>query len=185
MRTTFVKACTLIVASIALSVSAFAQQLQVGSPAPGITPPTWLNGKPITKFEKGQVYVVEFWATWCEPCIKAMPATSKLSDDLKGKVTFIGVNVMDRKDPDTRQPEDAKSHEERITEWVKANKKNLRYRVVLDDDKDTLVENWLLASDPTGISIPKVFIVGKDGKIAWIGHPGEMKAALDAALAAK
>ena len=185
MCTKLTKVCGLLAALVVFAASASAQQLQVGSPAPAIALPTWLNGKPVAKFDKGHVYVVEFWATWCVPCIKAMPETSKLADELKGKATFIGVNVLDRKDPKTGEKEDVKSHDGRIGEWVKSNKKTLRYRVALDDEKDSMVINWLIASDPSSIAIPKVFIVGKDGKITWIGHPSEMKPALDAALAAR
>ncbi len=38
--------------------------LHIGDPAPPIKVQTWLRGEPITQFEKGKVYVVEFWASW-------------------------------------------------------------------------------------------------------------------------
>jgi hypothetical protein len=37
---------------------------KIGDPAPPIAPISWIQGTPITKYEKGRVYVVEFWATW-------------------------------------------------------------------------------------------------------------------------
>lgn len=42
---------------------------------------------------KGKVVIVDFWASWCEPCKIELPALNKLHKKYKGKVTVIGVNV--------------------------------------------------------------------------------------------
>lgn len=54
-------------------------------------------GKPAVdagKF-KGKVVIVDFWASWCEPCKVELPALNKLFKKYKGKVVVIGVNVDD------------------------------------------------------------------------------------------
>lgn len=54
-----------------------------------------LEGKEITLASfKGRVLVLDFWATWCGPCISAMPAIQHLADSFKGKpVDVVGVSV--------------------------------------------------------------------------------------------
>ena len=66
-------------------------KLKVGDPAPPLAVSTWLHGAPVKGFEPGRAYVVEFWATWCGPCIQIMPHMGDLQDEYREKgVTFIG-----------------------------------------------------------------------------------------------
>lgn len=41
---------------------------------------------------KGKIVLVNFWATWCPPCIAEMPSMQKLYKDYKDKVTFVFVS---------------------------------------------------------------------------------------------
>ena len=65
----------------------------IADPAPSLYVQEWLKGTPIQQFEKGRIYVIEFWATWCKPCIAAMPHLSVLASKYKNKITIIGVSV--------------------------------------------------------------------------------------------
>jgi len=45
---------------------------------------------------QGKVLVVNFWATWCPPCLEEMPELSKLNDEYKGQnVSFVGISTDD------------------------------------------------------------------------------------------
>jgi thiol-disulfide isomerase/thioredoxin len=66
---------------------------KIGDRAPAIEPIAWLHGDPVTKYEPGRVYVVEFWATWCPPCIRIIPHLSAVQKKYVNTVTVVGVNA--------------------------------------------------------------------------------------------
>ncbi|MFB9052879.1 redoxin family protein [Formosa undariae] len=48
------------------------------------------------KSAEGKVVLINFWATWCPPCIAEMPSLVKLHDDYKGKIQFLFVSNEDK-----------------------------------------------------------------------------------------
>jgi thiol-disulfide isomerase/thioredoxin len=52
--------------------------VKVGDPAPPLKVEKFLKGDPVKAFKPGHVYVVEFWATWCRPCVASMPHLTEL-----------------------------------------------------------------------------------------------------------
>src|SRR5688500_17551275 len=78
--------------------------LKVGDPAPKLDVLAWLKGEPVENFKPGHVYVIDFWATWCVPCIQAMPHLSDLQKKYAGKLTVIGVSAREM-DKSTSAPD--------------------------------------------------------------------------------
>lgn len=57
------------------------------------------NGTAYTKQNMaGKVVIVNFWATWCKPCLKEIPDLSKISEKYKGRVVVLGVLASDNPD---------------------------------------------------------------------------------------
>ena len=75
--------------------------LRIGSKAPDLDVGFWLsddNGLLLhtRKLESNHVYVIEFWATWCGPCIGVMPLMAELQEKYKDqKVQIISISDED------------------------------------------------------------------------------------------
>jgi len=133
-----------------------------GDKAPEIKVSKWMQGNAIKSYKKGTVYVVEFWATWCGPCIKSIPHINQLSIKFKGKAEFVGVSIWEEKE----------DLENRTAKFMKDMGKDMTYRVAMDAADDFMATNWMEASFSNGI--PTAFIINQEGLIAWIGHPMDM-----------
>lgn len=130
----------------------------LGDPAPALKIKDWAKGSAIDLSSgKGKnVYVVEFWATWCPPCRASIPHLTELQKKFKDKgVVFIGVSDEEI---------------EKVKPFVDQQGTSMDY-VVACDDSQTTKNAYLNAFKIQGI--PHAFIVDKDGKIAWHDHPME------------
>jgi thiol-disulfide isomerase/thioredoxin len=145
--------------------------LAVGDPAPPLTVGNWLKGDAVSSFEPGMVYVVEFWATWCGPCLASMPHLSELQDKYAGHVRLIGISDEDaeRIERFFGQEQDAKSGRT----W----EQTITYTIATDTARGYMSANYMVAAGQQGI--PTAFVVGKDGLIEWIGHPQQIDEPLE------
>lgn len=139
-------------------------KLTIGDTAPALKYSKWIKGSPIKSFEGNQLYILEFWATWCGPCKAAMPHITKLQEEYKDKATFIGVGVWEKVPND--KPYESSLPD--VVKYVKGNDANMGYSVIADNNEQHMGNNWLKAAGQNGI--PSTFII-KDNKILWIGSP--------------
>jgi thiol-disulfide isomerase/thioredoxin len=79
-----------------LHLAAAEPLLSVGDPAPPLEVLSWARGGPLTLFQSGRIYVIEFWATWCGPCLANIPRLMAIQKKWAGKgVTVIGATSAD------------------------------------------------------------------------------------------
>ncbi len=154
-----------------------APTLKAGDAAPALVIEKWVKGTPVASFEKGKVYVVEFWATWCGPCVHAFPHLSALQQDYKDKgVTIIGTNIWeDKVYSDTTLP--------KVEKFVEGQGERMGYTVAYDGPGKSMDANYMRAAGRNGI--PSAFIVDQKGTIAWVGHPASIDFALGEVVAGK
>lgn len=148
-------------------------ELVVGSKAPALTIDKWIKGQPVASFEKGKVYMVEFWATWCPPCIRSMPHISELQKKYGPQgLTVIGVSAKDRNGNTLEKAE----------KMVADKGDTMGYTVAWDKDRETM-KAWFDAAGQEGI--PCSFLVDQNGTIAYIGLPSDIDKTLESVMANK
>ena len=118
----------------------------ISKPAPDFTLKT-IDGKQVQlSAQKGNVVLVDFWATWCPPCRESLPHVQKVSaDEALAKKGLIVFAINDKEDSDT------------VKKFLADNK----YTFTVPMDADQTAVN---AYSVTGI--PTTVIVGRDGNIA-------------------
>ena len=161
----------MLISTLVSTVAFFAigDVLVPGSPAPAFTVDSFVRGPESKTLELGKVHVIEFWATWCGPCVASMPHLTELQKQ-NPDVQFIGVAGFER-------GKDAADGTKRVDDFVRAKGDAIGFAIAFDGD-GTMAKTWMTAAKRN--SIPTSFVVGKDGNIAFIGSPN---AELDAAVA--
>jgi thiol-disulfide isomerase/thioredoxin len=127
----------------------------VGKPAPAFEAET-LDGKKVSLAgEKGNVVLMDFWASWCPPCKASLPHIQELANDKELAAKGFKVWAVD-----TNWRGETKEKGEK---FVKDN----NYTFTVPYDKDNAATKGFLAH-----AIPTTVLVGRDGTIkqVWIGY---------------
>lgn len=107
---------------------------------------------------KGKIVVVDLWATWCAPCVDAIPSFDLLKESMKSNTDIVFLKVSIDTD------------KELWTEYVKQYSiTDKSYWIGLDEDNPLLWFSFLEMNyegkDMVVESIPKYMIIGKDGRV--------------------
>ncbi|MCV9386514.1 TlpA family protein disulfide reductase [Reichenbachiella ulvae] len=119
-----------------------------------------INGRvfSLRDLQGSELTVVDFWATWCKPCVKSIPKLIELSENFESdKVKFVGINV------------DSPRNSAKVRPFSKSL--GIPYPVLLDPDQELYGE--LLVN-----VLPTLFILDSDGKVLYTHEgyvPGDEK----------
>lgn len=128
-------------------------EVKIGDPAAKLKGLQWIKGGPI-ELQKGNIYVVEFWATWCPPCRVSIPHLTKLQQKFKNKkVTIIGIST---------------ESVEKVKPFVESKGDVMDYVVAIDPQRK-ISNGYMKAYNQRGI--PAAFIVDQKLRVVWVGHP--------------
>ena len=111
--------------------------------APDLVVDQWVTNEPKLK---GKFVIVDFWATWCPPCKRAIPELNKFAKDLKKDVVVIGIS--------NESPEKIKSMKKPVIE----------YYIASDPQKRMMKELQVRG-------IPHVIVIDPKGIVRWEGLP--------------
>ncbi len=126
-----------------------------------------LNGQTISPANyKGKVLLMDFWATWCGPCVESVPELRATYNKYHAQgLEVVGISLDEDKSA--------------LTSFIKTNK--MPWPQVFDG------KGWKSAvPNIYGVhAIPFLLVIGKDGKIAAVNPRDDVEGAVKAALAAK
>ena len=137
----------------------------MGDPAAPLDIAEWVRGDAVdlADVQGNKVVVVEFWATWCGPCLTSIPHLTELQHKFADRgVVVIGISA---EDPGTVRP------------FLDRMGAKMDYTVAVDNNRQTS-KGYMTAYGQNGI--PHAFVIDLEGRIAWHGHPmSELDQVLD------
>lgn len=158
------------------------RKLTVSSPAPQLEIEHWVSPtapglEAVTQYEEGKVYVVEFWATWCLPCVGMMPHLAQLQIEYADKNVQV-VSISSEPLETVTKFLDSKVRNKEIDQTYR--ELTSVYSLTTDPDRSV----YAAYMDAANLNvIPTAFVVGKTGVIEWIGHPVHIDEPLSAIVA--
>lgn len=147
------------------------EKLAPGDKAPPLDLAAVVHGSEIRPFTGEHVIVLDFWATWCAPCLRGMPHLSDLQERYGPEVQFIGIT-----DETAELVAELLERSRGEETWADV----IRYSLAIDNEEQTF-QNFMGAAELR--ARPKAFIIDRTGTIAWIGNPAKMDETLAAIVA--
>ena len=127
-------------------------QVKTGDKAPEIHITNWIKNAPQSKDLSGKFIVIDFWATWCAPCLESVPHMNNLANKNKARTNLVFLSITDEKEG-----------------IVKAllNRVDFSSTVVSDETRQTF-------DDFNIKDIPFCVVIDDKNIIRWAGNPGDL-----------
>jgi cytochrome c biogenesis protein CcmG/thiol:disulfide interchange protein DsbE len=123
-----------------------------GQAAPEFVVDRWITD---ADAPRGRLLLVDFWATWCGPCIAALPQMKRIADRYREEVCVIGLSSESKRNFDDGMR--------------KRNLKESEFNYALAIDPQRRFQSAFAVQ-----GIPHVVVVSGDGVVRWQGHPSSL-----------
>jgi len=127
-------------------------QLKVGQDAPQIVITNWLKNVPKSRALAGKFIVIDFWATWCAPCLETVPHFNQMVKEHKSNPNLVFLALTDEK-----------------VSKVMPLLKRIPFGAIVVTDTSRQTSYSFKAS-----TIPFCVIIDNKNKIRWFGHSGSL-----------
>jgi thiol-disulfide isomerase/thioredoxin len=141
-----------------------AQLTLIEREAPSISVAEWVNGSPAMLADlRGRVVLLEFWATWCQPCREMFPRLKSLHEKFAGRgLEIVALTRFYMSHPGAA---DSRAQELELIRRAVAEH-SLEFRVGVMEDEG--------AQEIYGATgLPTLFIIDRQGHARWAGHVNE------------
>lgn len=131
----------------------------VGQRAPELSVRRWVKG-PATSIAalKGKVVLLDFWATWCVPCVTSVPILEQLHKEYSSRgLVIIGIH-------------DNSAGPDQIRQFMQRH--GMTYRVGIDEADAAQRPVTYMRYKGTG-AIPMAVLIDRGGVVRWVGHPAD------------
>lgn len=120
---------------------------------------------------KGKVVFIDFWATWCGPCVRSFPAMQKAVDKYKDHpdVVFLFINTLEKDG-------DMEKRKKEVAAFIAS--KGFNFQILLDEQKSGKYE---VVNQYKVTGIPAKFVIDKAGNVRYAlsGFEGAIDAAAE------
>jgi len=154
----------ILVLFIAFSITGnlFSQiPLKVGDKAPVITITDYISNIPKDKTLKNKYILLEFWATWCAPCLGAVPHLNELQAKYKNRKDLLFISMT------YESPEKVLKTLQRI-----------EFKTIVVSDQTEKSHTDFGAKQNDIMTLPRTVLIDNKGLVKWIGEPDQMSDSL-------
>lgn len=172
------KSAVLVWVLVAASASSLAAPtLKLGDPPPSLAVARWIR-PPQRPVPANKIRIVSFFSSWSNPCRESLPVLQTVAQKHRNLVVIEAVSVYEK----ATGPADT-SYYKTVEAFVKQMGSKMPYAVGVDGPAGKVAQAWLDASGERGV--PTSFVIGRNGKIVWIGHTMMLDTVLDEILAGR